>query len=229
MKVVGHGLGRVVTLYPGEEIRPIAGWPLLDAISAIKERYGFAQVPNLNESLIELEQKGYQFAGGKVAYNGREYAVNEFVIYNDGMSVSSSVTQIAEIFLSKFMDWATENYGVRSFSHSPTKIYRSQVTVGFAEPLSNILKGFDKFSKAVSAELNACLGIDSPVDLVRFAVGVEETGAGRIGYTPFTLERRIHVGFEEEWYFSEAPLPSDVHLKLLEELEMAVSKSDERQ
>jgi hypothetical protein len=35
----------------------------------------------------------------------------------------------------------------------------------------------------------------------------------------FSIQRRDNVPFSEDKYFSDAPLPTDIHLKLLERLE----------
>lgn len=225
MKVVGHILGRLVLLFPREEIRPARGVSTLDAFASIRERYNFLHMPDLTRPAAELEQQGYQFSDGTLICDGETFTINEFTIYSDGVSVSSYVTDTAELFFENFMDWAMEEFDVRPFSREPTKIYRSQVTVCFSRPLSDALRGFDKFSELLSTMLDEYTGISSPVDLIRVGVGVDEAKTSGPRYAPFTLERRSQVSFEEEWYFSEAPLPSKVHLKLLEELNSAMLES----
>jgi hypothetical protein len=42
------------------------------------------------------------------------------------------------------------------------------------------------------------------------------------GIAPFTIQRRVGNRFSENMYFSEAPLPTDLHIKLLEEFEADV-------
>ena len=47
MKIVGHGHGSVVVLFPPEEIRPTRGLPITKVVYSIGDRYGFLQVPDL--------------------------------------------------------------------------------------------------------------------------------------------------------------------------------------
>jgi hypothetical protein len=46
----------------------------------------------------------------------------------------------------------------------------------------------------------------------------------KYGRAPFTIQRMAESKFTEGKYFSEAPLPTDVHIKLLEEYESDISK-----
>ena len=44
----------------------------------------------------------------------------------------------------------------------------------------------------------------------------------KFGIAPFSISRRAEAEFPENKYFSEAPLPTDTHLTLLEEFEADV-------
>ena len=219
MRVVGHNLGRLIVLFPQEEVRPVRGVPTAAAMASVRDRYNFLHMPDLARPVADLEQQGYQFSDGSFIHDDGEFKIGEFTIYGDGISVSSYVTETAELFFDDFIGWAMNEFQVRPFIHVPSRIYRSQITVCFAKPLSCILWGFDAFSKTLSTALNEHAGTSSSVDLVRIGVGIDELKDGGIGYVPFSLERRNQVPFEEEWYFSEAPLPSKTHLGLLGELE----------
>ncbi len=222
MKVIGHALGRVVILFPAEEIRPIRGTPLVDAIANVKERYGFLHVPDLSMPTAQLEQEGFQFSDGRLVCNGEELIIREFSLYNGAISVGSYDTSVADLFLEEFLMWARETFQVRPFVRAPQKIYTSQVTVCFAQPLSGMLKGFTEFSESLSESLTLYAGISGRSDLTRISFGVDQTAAGANNAGLFSLERRTQIPFEEEWYFSEAALPSGAHVQLLEELEASI-------
>ena len=64
MKIVGHGHGSVVVLFPPEEIRPTRGLPITKVVYSIGDRYGFLQVPDLVRPISELNQEGYKFTDG---------------------------------------------------------------------------------------------------------------------------------------------------------------------
>ena len=222
MKVIGHSLGRVVILFPTEEIRPIQGIPLVDAISSVRERYAFLHVPDLNMPVSQLEQEGYHFSEGQLLHDGEQHVIKEFSLYNGAISVGSYVTDTADLFMDDFIEWAQEEFHIRPFVRTPKKIYTSQVTVGFAKPLSRMLKGFSKFSTVLSEALEAHTEASKAVDLVRIGWGIDQSAVGANNIVHLSLERRTQISFEEEWYFSEAPLPSGVHVRLLEELETSI-------
>jgi hypothetical protein len=46
----------------------------------------------------------------------------------------------------------------------------------------------------------------------------------KYGIASFSITRRAEARFSENKYFSEAPLPTDLHLKLLEQFEAESSK-----
>ena len=222
MKVVGHILGRLVVLFPQEEVRPIHGVPTVEAMASIAERYDFVHQPDLTRPISEFQQQGYQFADGMFTHEMEDVKILEFVIYNDGVSVSSYSTYTAELFFEDFMRWSQKEYRVKSIDRTPIVIYRSQITVEFAKPLSCLFRGFETFSQALSVSLGKYTSVQAPVDMIRMGLGVDESKRSSLGYVPFSLERRNQIPFENECYFSEAPLPSATHLKLLEELEAAM-------
>ena len=222
MKIVGHGPGSVVILFPPEEIRPTRGLPIAKAVYSIGDRYGFLQVPDLAKPISELDQEGYQFTGGTFVCRNENFTINEFTVYNDGISISSWNTDTSELFFEDLMSWAREELEFRPFVREPMKIYRSHITVRFDQPLSQMIKGFDKFSNALSTALEMHTEFSMPVDLIRIGMGVDQSKFGNLSPPPFSLERRIGISFDEEWYFSEAPFPSKTHIKLLEELESAI-------
>jgi hypothetical protein len=48
--------------------------------------------------------------------------------------------------------------------------------------------------------------------------------ARKYGIAPFSITRRAESRFSENKYFSEAPLPTDIHISLLEEFEAEVQR-----
>ena len=222
MKIVGYGRGSIIILFPPEEIQPTRGLPISKTVYSIGDRYGFLQVPDLTKPISKLDQEGYQFTGGTFVCGNENFTINEFTVYNDGISISSCNTDTSELFFEDLMSWAREELEFRPFVHEPMKIYRSNITVKYDQPLSQIIKGFDKFSNALSTALEMHTEFSMPVDLIRIGMGVDESKFGKLGSIPFSMERRIGVSFDEEWYFSEAPFPSKTHIKLLEELESAI-------
>ncbi len=222
MKIVGYGRGSIIILFPPEEVQPTRGLPIHEVVCSVRDRYRFLHAPDLAKPISKLDQEGYQFTGGTFVCGNENFTINEFTVYNDGISISSCNTDTSELFFEDLMNWAREELEFRPFVHEPMKIYRSHITVKFDQPLSQIIKGFDKFSNALSTALEMHTDFSMPVDLIRIGMGVDGSKFGKLSSIPFLMERRIGVSFDEEWYFSEAPFPSTTHIKLLEELESAI-------
>lgn len=178
MKLIGYELGRIVTIFPPEQIRPIRGILLKDAIAAVQNRYEFLNVPDLTRQIAEFERDGYKFTNGKVIFDEKEYVISEFTIFNDGLSINSIDTDYCDWFLEDLINWIQEELEFRPFSQEPNKIYRSQVTVSFDEPLSNIIKNFDTFSRALSLAIENIIGKPALTNLVRIGFGVDDTEVG---------------------------------------------------
>jgi len=73
-----------------------------------------------------------------------------------------------------------------------------------------------------SAEVNPLVGQNLRYELVTIMVDYDQLerkhALGR-----FSIQRRDNTPFSENKYFSDAPLPTDVHLRLLEEFKTAIS------
>jgi hypothetical protein len=48
------------------------------------------------------------------------------------------------------------------------------------------------------------------------------------GIAPFVITHRAESRYSENKYFSEAPLPTDMHIEFLEEFEAGVKQLDEQ-
>ena len=55
MNVIGHELGRIIVLFPMEEIRPETGIPTHELFEGIMNRYRFAKPPDLKTTFIREE------------------------------------------------------------------------------------------------------------------------------------------------------------------------------
>ena len=72
----------------------------------------------------------------------------------------------------------------------------------------------DKTSKALSEIWQEPIRYD-PINVM---VGHDPLSR-KYGIAPFSISRRAEARFAENKYFSEAPLPTDMHLAMLEEFE----------
>ena len=82
---------------------------------------------------------------------------------------------------------------------------------------------FQEIADTVSASVSRDMQRDISFQPFGLTIGVDET-QGAITPAFFTVERRAQVPFEENVYFSTAPVPTDDHMIILEKFEAALDR-----
>ncbi|MGF1623283.1 MAG: hypothetical protein ACFCVH_00255 [Alphaproteobacteria bacterium] len=222
MKLIGHETGRLIVLFPAEEIRPHSGMYLPYVQAELNQRYGFIKQPDLSRPIEELDRDGYKFGHGRAVIDGRLIAIIEFAIYNDGIVINCNRTDDAELIWSDLMEWSKDALGIREFTREPRKLYRSVLIVEFENQMSSLLKDFADIKYIVEDALT-----NTPhrgdVDFVSISFGLDPTKIPGLSPPPFVIERRGGSPYEQNRYFCQAPLPTQAHINALERLEIALS------
>ena len=126
MKLIGNELGRVVALVHAEQWRPTHGLPLAATISAIQERYQFITTPILSaEAISEADRNGYRFANGTFNLDDATVAINELIVFRDGISVTTNHTSYAEAFFDDFIHWEQASWAsarLRNSRHACSEV-----------------------------------------------------------------------------------------------------------
>lgn len=219
MKLIGHQLGRIIVLFPMEEVRPTKGVSMIDMLTGVRERYRFVKIPDVNNPTFDSNREGYTFKSGSFLYKEEKIAIDEFTIYNDGISVSCFHTKYADAFFEDIFLWAKEKFDLREFAREPRKIYRSQIIVEFDKSLNQLVKDFSVISHLVQLAYSQYTGRDNPINLNRIDFRIDVTKVSGVTPVSFVIERRVDISHDTERYICEAPIPSDAHLKLLNSIE----------
>lgn len=223
MKLIGQELGRIIVLFPIEEVRPASGIPLIPLVDGIRNRYNFVKPPDLNRPITDLDRDGYSFQVGTFLHEGQVITIREFTVYPDGVSVSCLDTTHADAFFDDIVNVAKEAFGFREFAREPRKIYRSQVIVEFEKSLNQLINGFTELSRLLQSAYEQHTGHNKAVDLNRVDFRMDSTKIPGIPPVSFILERKFGSPHENQRFISEAPVPSQAHLQLLQEIENKLS------
>src|SRR5579872_1913985 len=70
-------------LIKADEVRPVSGIPVVQAIKRFVERFEFAQAP----TSMPGPNDGYKLQEGRIVIGGRTVAIKELTIYSDGISL----------------------------------------------------------------------------------------------------------------------------------------------
>ncbi len=183
-------------------------------ISGIVERFSFQKYPTTPEQFDE--SKGIEFHDGQ--WDGVN--VSKLTIFNNGFLVDTqSSTADSERILTASLEWAKKKFGI---TFAPEMIYRrrylSDLVFGTAAPVldgfgpvNNLRNNFSQMMETIVDERLQYAGIRLDVDFERYQ--------RQTPIAPFTIQRRNDYAFSDNTYFSEAPLPTDLHVILLEQYE----------
>jgi hypothetical protein len=199
-------------------------WP--DIVPEIVARYSFQKFPKTLEEFDEA--KGVEFLEGKIG--GK--VIQKFVVWDSLLVVETrSNTSDSKRILEDMLSWGAEKFGlsyrpgmIKRFAYVSDVSFFSDIPILAAGPaLTNLAA---KTSEALSEIWQEPIRYE-PLNV---AVGHDPT-ARKHAIAPFSITRRAETRFSDNKYFSEAPLPTDLHLKLLEEYEKdlaAAAKLEQR-
>jgi hypothetical protein len=146
--------------------------------------------------------------------------IQKFVIWNTLLVVETrSNTEDSQKILEEMLAWGAERFG---FHYRPAMIkrygYVSDLAFYSDSPLLNVSSPIAHLAKKTSKVLSEIWGKAVDYEVLNINVG-HDPEARKYGIAPFSIARRAEAQFSENKYFSEAPLPTDVHIKFLEEYE----------
>lgn len=188
-----------------------------DLIPHILERYKFQKFPQTIEQFDE--SKGVEFLEGKIGGN----VIQKFTIWNTLLVVETRTnTTDSKRILEEMLLWGAERFGL---NYKPGMLkrfaYVSDLSFYSDVPILNVNPALTNLAQKTSATLSEIWQEPVKYEPITFSVGHDPL-ARKYGIAPFSISRRAETRFSENKYFSEAPLPTDMHLQLLEEFERTI-------
>jgi hypothetical protein len=194
-----------------------------DFVQELVKRYKFQKFPKTMEEFDEA--KGVVFEEGKVGNK----VIQKFTLYNTVLVLETrSSTAEAKQLLEELLLWGAAKFdlgyslgAIKRFAYISAVTFYSEVTLldAASQPLRDLA---DKTSAAVSEIWQ------EPVKYypANLAVGHDPL-TRKNGIAHFTISYRAESKYPENKYFSEAPLPTDMHIAFLEEFEAGVRRLHE--
>jgi hypothetical protein len=190
-----------------------------EIVAALVQRYGFMKYPIKPEEFDE--EKGVEFLDGRAG----KQVIDKIIILNSGIYLDTQTnTTVSERLWYELMDWSVETFGI-SFKREMVKrcAYVSNVTFYSDAPLLTVNPIFDEIGTLVTSEVEKNFGKRLDYEPAAVSITYDQLST-KIGPAAFTLQRREGVPFEENKYFSTAPLRTEVHLDLIEKWEKAMHR-----
>ncbi len=211
-------LARALAYVETTELNPKGSVFFPELIKRIVERFEFQKYPQSYEQTNE--DKGVEFFEGR--WNGVN--VNKLAIFTGALVVDTSAsTAESERIIEEALVWATTDLGL---DYKPGMIQRKQYIsdiVFYSDiKLLAVHSAFVNLQKAITDAGEKYLWQRREYDLTHFGLDFDKTLTPLIS-APFSIQRRGNALFTTNKYFSEAPFPTDVHIKLIEQLEADLS------
>jgi hypothetical protein len=207
-------LARVIGFVEMNDLNPRGKVRLPIVAELIKDRFGFAKFPQKVEEFDE--QKGVEFIEGSF----EDIGVDKLTIWFNGVGIDvRSSTEDARKILEKSLEWLKKDAGL---TYSPEMIkrwaYVSQITFTSEVNFDLVNPAVTKLGKNLSAAVSRIQGGEFEFHSNWLGWNFDRTGR-QFPISDFSIQRRADTPYSENKYFSNAPLPTEEHIKLVEQFE----------
>jgi hypothetical protein len=216
LKLIATDTGRVLQLIVMEEIRPSSGIYMPYLFDKLVERYAFVVRP---QNIPDAIASGAKFQHGRLQTHNRMVLVSEIGIYNDGIIVDSLNTDDAEFIIQDLLEWARTTFAFRPILTVIPPRFTSSVTVEFDQSIEPQLRGLSAVADHMAAAFKQSYDDDINVSLLRIALNADPLTVPPLRNTQFLIERRLQRPYSENRYHCTAPLRTEDHIALLENIE----------
>ena len=216
MQLSAVTLARTLAYVERFDLDPTGKVLVPDLVKAIADRYKFQRLPKHEER----EKEGLVFEEGKIGNKViTKMTIYDVLIVMETRSNTSDSKQLIEDLL----QWGMAKFGLNFTPNSIKKFaYVSDLT--FHSDIPILEWACDPLARIAAKTSTALTDIwGEPISYVPTVLTAGHDPLTRkYGIAPFTITRRMEARFSENKYFSEAPLPTDIHLEILEQFEEEV-------
>jgi hypothetical protein len=232
MKTI-NTLQGITALRLTDEAQPPRGIVIQNLLSQIQARYRFAgrpvlaglqpQIPNIQAQPMQFQSGQFQSADGIVPINALIYSNEALLIVCQRTELSdNAMKDLTENILNR-----AAGFRIGESSYRPYHI--SNVVVQFEFSLEEKIEKLRRIIEIITGAVSKHKHLPGPISTTRLAftaqawnVGMVPLSADSADQQDFMIERRVGQPFEDNWYFSAAPLTTPEHLATLEAIEAAV-------
>lgn len=219
MKLVAIKQARSIWLANVVDLNP-RGIDLMPLIAPIVRKYDFKLYPNKPEELFGKDVREIKFSGGSFQQDIKKQPINiDLTIYNDGFVVDTrSSTKDSDAFLSDLLTWVSTEFNLVPYQEVlRSQIYLSELWVQMHKNMNSLNPKLKIFAEKITSLTKSHIHHNIAFETSGIIFWTDPTMINPPN--PFRLERIIDRPFSENRYYSAAPLQTEVHLELLDELE----------
>ncbi|HEY2934404.1 MAG TPA: hypothetical protein VGK99_21915 [Acidobacteriota bacterium] len=228
MNLIATQIGRTILMVPIDAIAPLGGVYLPSLFSSIQERYRFGTIPNVAASQEQAQKEGFKFTIGKIRKDARDFPIQDFTAFQDGMVCTADNTEVSEFFIEDLLKFLRDEFDFRQVTVEPRKFFFSQITVQFKSSANRFVSKFDALSRAAEKVYQDTYGIKTAngAQLHSLTLDFDKTELPGMfsSLARFLIERRINTPYADNLFISTAPLRTADHIKTLNEIEQTIAE-----
>lgn len=215
MKVTAIVNSRAIRLFQVSSGMESLFWP--DFTASLRDKFRFVGIP------LELEDydlsKGVNYSHG--THNGT--VIDQLQVFSDGVVVNSRGRgELCDEFIDVLLDLGKQKFSLEYENAEP--VSRAYVSTLEVETNKDVFRNLSKFG-ALSQLLGELVGAynqrQGNAQLPKFVIaGLSFSTDPSLDARPsFTFERKADTGFDQNIFFSQAPLITGDHIMVLERLD----------
>jgi hypothetical protein len=217
MKVLNPVAGRTTWLFEVADLNPKGKNIFPELVDWLKDNYHFSESPDPTSKPKPEDNQGIVFKNGEFQAREEVFVKVDLTLFSDGLVAnSSSSTEDTEKFLQSVMAEVVADF---SLTFDPSmirrKLFLSELNVRLDYPLQNLNPKLAPLAKRITETTGYAA---SPFELGGLSFWTDSTFA--VTKTPpFMIERKVNAPFSENRFYTKAPVQTQEHIDLLEELE----------
>lgn len=223
MKLIGILQGVAAYREIAEEYIPEIIPPLQNVVQLVRGEYQFQQFPVFAPNMPPAAITILNFNNGRFIHGETTLGITQLVMTPKGDSVAAASTDQADLVLEHLIDMLDAKLGYRLRQSTKTKIYWSHVVIEFDKGIEQYI---DKFASAEEIITKRAAKGAFKLKGLNFSTSTS-TSQGQPIIDPidfldaqdFIIERRVDYPFDQNRFFSSAPLSTKAHIEALQEIE----------
>ncbi len=192
---------------------------LPEIAEAITNRYGFISHPRVAKD-FDLSE-AVEFRSGR---SMEQVSIQRLAIWGGTILLETQVTtETSRSILLEMLFWLRDEFGA-TFTESQVRRWASISQVLFKTDfpiLAEFSRPLEKLAQRTNAVVSQIFGEEMGYRSQQIQIGHDPT-ARKNGVAGFQIQHRGQIPYKDNRYYSEAPLPTDIHWELLEEFERNV-------
>jgi len=222
MKLLSVKQARSIWIVNLNDLNP-RGLNLLGLIPLIIKKYNFQVFPTKPEELFGKEIIEIKFSGGGFQKDPKYNISVDLTIFGWGfVAETRSSTNDSNAFLNDLLNWVSIEVGLVPYQEVLSSIvYLSELLVQTDKSLNSLNPKLENFLKRLTSLVEGHEHHPFTFETSSIIFGTDFTVVNPPG--TFRFERLINVPFSESRYYSAAPLQTEIHFEMLEELESILS------